>query len=94
MAPFGFGNPAPVFAVLDAEVAAKPVVRKDKHLRLRLRQQGGTLQVMAWNRAARAHELRVGTHIDVALCFEEDTQSLRRGYQGWSAIVRDLRAVP
>ena len=94
MAPFGFGNPVPVFAVLGAEVAVKPVVFKDKHLRLRLRQQGRKLDTIAWNFAARAAHLAEGARIDIALCFEEDKQSLRRGYQGWSAVVRDLRAVP
>ena len=94
MAPFGFGNPAPIFAVLGAEVAARPLVLKDKHLRLRLRQQGRTLDAIGWNFAARAAHLAEGARVDIALCFEEDKQSLRPGYQGWSAVVRDLRAVP
>jgi single-stranded-DNA-specific exonuclease len=94
LAPFGFGNPTPVFAILDAVVAAKPVVMKEKHLRLRLRQQTRTLRAIAWNFAERAEELRAGARVDVAICFEEDTQSLRRGYQGWNAVLRDVRAVP
>ena len=40
MAPFGFGNPPPVLAILDAEVANTPVVLKEKHLRVHLRQNG------------------------------------------------------
>lgn len=94
LAPFGFGNPPPVFAVLDAEVAAEPTVWKDKHLRVRLRQQGRTLTVKAWDFAARAEELRAGKHVDIALCFDEDEYSRRRGYSGWSATLRDVRAVP
>jgi single-stranded-DNA-specific exonuclease len=94
LAPFGFGNPPPVFAVLGAEVAAEPAVWKDKHLRVRLRQQGRTLTVKAWNFAERAGELRAGTRVDVALCFEADTYSLSRGFPGWSATLRDVRAVP
>ncbi len=91
LAPFGFGNPLPVFALLDAEVAGPPVVMKDKHLRFRLRQQGRTLPVKAWNFAHRIDELGDRARVDVALCFEQDTYSLQRGYPGWSAVVREVR---
>jgi single-stranded-DNA-specific exonuclease len=94
LAPFGFGNPPPVFALLDAEVAAEPTVWKDRHLRVRLRQRGRTLTVKAWDFAARAGELQAGAHVDIALCFDEDKYSLRRGYPGWSATLRDVRVVP
>ncbi len=53
MAPFGFGNPAPMLAVLGAEVASAPVVMKEKHLRLHLRQDGRSLFPKAWNFAER-----------------------------------------
>ena len=43
LAPFGCGNPAPLFAALDVEVAGPPVVMKEKHLRVMLRQNGRTL---------------------------------------------------
>ena len=43
MAPFGFGNPAPMLAILGAEVAGAPVVMKEKHLRVHLRQGGRSL---------------------------------------------------
>ena len=33
LAPFGHGNPAPLFAALDVEVAGPPAVMKEKHLR-------------------------------------------------------------
>ncbi len=79
LAPFGFGNPPPVFAVLDAEVAAEPIVWKDRHLRVRLRQRGRTLTVKAWDFAARAGELRAGAHVDIALCFDEDKYSAPPG---------------
>ncbi len=94
MAPFGFGNPSPVFALLGAEVGGPPVVLKDKHLRIRLRQDGRTLTVTAWHFAARSAELTSEARIDAALSFEEDTYSLSRGYPGWQAILRDARAVP
>ncbi len=91
LAPFGHGNPAPVFAALDVEVAAPPVVFKDKHLRVCLRQNKRTLMVKAWNFAARAAELRPGSRLDAAISFEEDPYSRRRGYPGWSAVLREFR---
>ncbi len=61
LAPFGYGNPSPVFAVCGAEVAAPPTILKEKHLRLTLRQKGRNLKVMAWNAADRVEQLR-GRH--------------------------------
>ena len=40
LAPFGCGNPAPLFAALDVEVAGPPAVMKMKHLRVTLRRNG------------------------------------------------------
>jgi single-stranded-DNA-specific exonuclease len=92
LAPFGFGNPLPLFAVLGAEVAGSPVIMKEKHLRFRLRQGARMLPVKAWNFASRIQELQDRACVDVALYFEQDTYSLRRGYEGWSAVVREVRS--
>ena len=91
LAPFGFGNPSPVFAVCGAEVAAPPAILKEKHLRLNLRQKGQNLKVMAWNAAGRVGQLAAGVRIDAAITLEEDQYSLRRGYPGWSAVLKDFR---
>jgi single-stranded-DNA-specific exonuclease len=40
LAPFGFGNPQPLFAALDVEVAGPVAVFAEKHLRVRVRQGG------------------------------------------------------
>ena len=58
LAPFGHGNPPPLFAALDVEVAGQPVVMKEKHLRVMVRQNGRTLVLKAWNFAERAGEMR------------------------------------
>lgn len=92
MAPFGCGNPAPVFAVLDAEVAAPPCVMKEKHLRLVLRQNNHSLVLKAWNFAGRLGELSQGARVDAALVFERDDYSASRGFPGWCAVLRDVRA--
>jgi single-stranded-DNA-specific exonuclease len=91
LAPFGMGNSAPVFSVTNAEIAAPPIVMKEKHLRLSLRQNGRTLMVKAWNFADRAAELQPGSKLDVALCLEEDQYSQSRGYAPWSATLKDIR---
>jgi len=91
LAPFGAGNGAPVFAVFGAEVCAPPVVMKEKHLRFVVRQNGRTLGVKAWNFAERIDELQPGSRVDLALCLEEDSYSLSRGYGGWGAILKDVR---
>lgn len=91
LAPFGAGNPAPQFALYDAEVVGPPSVFAEKHLRLRLRQNGRFLQVKAWHAAACIDELQAGARLDVILTLEEDAYSASRGYAPWSAQLRDWR---
>ena len=92
MAPFGFGNPAPVLAVAGAQVATAPSVVKDKHLRVHLRQDGRGFTAAAWNAAERAGELAAGAMVDAAFSIEEDAYAESRGWPGWSAVLRDFRA--
>lgn len=91
LAPFGCGNPAPLFAALGAEVAGPPVVWKEKHLRVTLRQNGRTLSLKAWNFAARAGQLSAGTRVDAAISLEPDLYAEAQGLPGWSAVLRDFR---
>ena len=91
LAPFGHGNPQPLFAALGVEVAAPPAVMKEKHLRIAVRQNGRTLVLKAWNLAHRADELAAGTRVDVAFQLEEDASSAARGYAPWCATLRDFR---
>jgi single-stranded-DNA-specific exonuclease len=92
LAPFGCGNPAPVFAALGVEVAGTPAVFKDRHLRLTLRQNGRTLTMKAWNFAARRPELPPGARLDAAFTLEPDPYSAARGYPAWGATLREFRA--
>jgi single-stranded-DNA-specific exonuclease len=91
LAPFGHGNPPPLFAALAVEVAAQPIVMKEKHLRITVRKNGRILVMKAWNMADRAGELAPGTRVDVAFNIEEDPYSAARGYPPWSAVLRDFR---
>jgi single-stranded-DNA-specific exonuclease len=91
LGPFGFGNPAPVFAVFGAELASEPIVMKEKHLRFMLRQGPASLTVKAWNFAGRVSGLFSGARVDVAFALERDDYALRRGMDGWCAVARDVR---
>ncbi len=85
LAPFGHGNPPPLFAALNVEVAGPPAVWKEKHLKVMVRQNGRTLALKAWNFAERAAELPAGGRVDVAFRLEEDS------YSGWAAVLKDVR---
>jgi single-stranded-DNA-specific exonuclease len=91
LAPFGCGNPSPWFAAMNVEVAGPPLLWKEKHLRIVLRQNGRTLALKAWNFAERAGEFAPGARLDVALTLEEDSYSAARGYPAWSVVLRDAR---
>jgi single-stranded-DNA-specific exonuclease len=91
MAPFGFGNPAPMLAILGAQLAGPPVVMKEKHLRVHLRQDGRSLFPKAWNFAGRAADFAVSGPIDAAFSVEEDLYGQDRGFTNWAAVLRDVR---
>jgi single-stranded-DNA-specific exonuclease len=91
LAPFGHGNPPPLVAALDVEVAGQPVAMKEKHLRVTVRQGGRRLVLKAWNFAGRAGEMAPGAHVDITFTLEEDAYSAARGYPGWAAVLRDVR---
>ena len=92
LAPFGHGNPPPLFATLGVEVTgAAPLGKDGKHLKVTVRGDGGVLQLKAWNFARRAAELPPGARADAAFTLEEDSYSAARGYPGWAAVLRDVR---
>lgn len=92
LAPFGHGNPPPLFAAWSVEVAGPPMVWSEKHLKVMVRQNGRSLALKAWNFASRIGDLAPGSRIDIAFTLEEDPYSAARGYPGWAAILREFRA--
>jgi single-stranded-DNA-specific exonuclease len=92
LAPFGYGNPAPLFAAMGVEVAGTPVVWREKGLRVTLRQNGRSLVFKSWHLADRIGEFRPGERMNIAFSLEEDTYALNLGYPGWAATLRDLRS--
>jgi len=91
LAPFGHGNPAPLFAVEGAEVAGEPLVWKEKHARVRLRQGPRGVTAKAWNFAGRIAETQAGAAVDALLYFEEDNYGANRGFAPWGACLKDVR---
>jgi len=86
MAPFGMDNRAPIFAVQGAVLAGAPMVWKDKHLKLAVKQGTRTVSMKAWNMADRAEEIGAMKSLDIA--FE-----IERGWQGgWELTAREFRA--
>jgi single-stranded-DNA-specific exonuclease len=76
---------------LDAEVATAPVLLKEKHLKIHMRQNGRHLQSTAWNFAERVGEVPAGAKVDAAFSLEEDAYSESRGWGGWAAVLKDVR---
>jgi len=91
LAPFGHGNPVPLLAAWNVEIAGPPAVWNEKHLKVMVRQNGRTLALKAWNFAARAGEIAAGSRVDIAFTLEEDQYNAARGDPAWSAVLRDVR---
>ncbi len=73
LAPFGAGNPKPVFATRGVEVVDGPRTLKERHLKMALKQDGRVFRAIAW-RAAERHEY-VTEHrsaIDVAFSLDQN----------------------
>jgi len=90
LAPFGAGNPRPVFRAGRVEVVDGPRVVKERHLKMAFRQEGKVMRGIAWRAADR--EAFVSTHrgaIDVAFSLEQDTWNGERYLQ---LNVADFRA--
>jgi single-stranded-DNA-specific exonuclease len=107
LAPFGMGNPVPMFVARGVELAAPPEIKNEKHLFLKLitppvragisgrpprAAGGGFMRMKAWGFAERAHEFAPGAPVDIAFTLEDDAYSAARGYAPWQAILRDARA--
>jgi single-stranded-DNA-specific exonuclease len=56
LAPFGAGNPRPVFAARGVEVIDGPRKLKDRHLKMALRSEGRVFRAIAW-RSAEKHDV-------------------------------------
>jgi single-stranded-DNA-specific exonuclease len=92
LAPFGFGNPAPIFVLRGVEVANCDI-KSEKHVFARFKQGNRQFRAKAWNFAERASELTPGSRIDLAVQFEEDAWGAAKGFAPWQAIIKDVKPV-
>jgi single-stranded-DNA-specific exonuclease len=73
LAPFGAGNPRPVFAARGVEIVDGPRKLKERHLKMSLKQDGRIFRAVAW-RAAERHDY-LAEHkaaLDVAFSLEQN----------------------
>ena len=73
MAPFGAGNPRPVFAARGVEIVDGPRKLKERHLKMALKQDGRIFRAIAW-RAAEQHDFLAENRaaLDVAFSLEQN----------------------
>jgi single-stranded-DNA-specific exonuclease len=73
LAPFGAGNPRPVFAARGVEIIDGPRKLKERHLKMALRQDGRIFRAVAW-RAAERHDYLTEhkAALDVAFSLEQN----------------------
>jgi single-stranded-DNA-specific exonuclease len=73
MAPFGAGNPRPVFSARGVQIVDGPRKLKERHLKMALKQDGRVFRAVAW-RAAEQHDF-LAEHkaaLDVAFSLEQN----------------------
>jgi len=73
LAPFGAGNPRPVFAARGVEIIDGPRKLKERHLKMALKQDGRIFRAIAW-RAAERHDYLTEhkAALDVAFSLEQN----------------------
>lgn len=89
--PFGQGNPKPVFASKNLQLQGDPFVMKDKHLKLRLRDENGKqLEAVWWDGVEKSREqtLKPDSRIELAYTPEANTWN---GNTRLQLVVKDLK---
>ena len=76
LAPFGSGNPVPVFASTGVDVVGGPWVLKESHLKLQIQCNGSRVDAIWWRNAAAANTIDPGAKVDLAYSMSRDS------YQG------------
>jgi single-stranded-DNA-specific exonuclease len=73
LAPFGAGNPRPVFSARGVEIVDGPRTLKDRHLKMALRQDGRVFRAIAWRAAERRDYLDEHRQaVDIAFSLEQN----------------------
>jgi len=72
LAPFGAGNPRPVFAARAVQIIDGPRKLKERHLKMALKQDGRVFRAIAWRAAERQETLGDQRTIDVAFSLDQN----------------------
>ncbi len=88
LAPFGPGNPLPVFASNKVGVMGGPWVLKEQHLKFQVRSNGSLMDAIWWKNGSAAGSIAPGLELDLAYTLTRDT------YQGEKLLltIQDLHA--
>jgi single-stranded-DNA-specific exonuclease len=89
LAPFGAGNPKPVFLSEGVEVVDPPQLLKKKHLKFLARQDGRMIEVLGWNKKEWVEDVRPGERLDIVFSLQSSTFL---GAEKYSLSLGDLRA--
>lgn len=87
--PIGYGNPNPVFATYGVQVTGSRIVGKDgKHIKLKLKDDGGFIDAIAFGWGEMGEWLKTGTQIAVAYSLETNEWN---GARSLELKVKDIR---
>jgi single-stranded-DNA-specific exonuclease len=82
LAPFGAGNPRPIFRASGVEIVDGPRRIKERHLKMAFRQDGRVMRGIAWRASEReSFVTEHRTAIDLAFSLEQDTWNGERYLQ-------------
>ena len=73
LAPFGMGNPVPVFASKKVNIAAGPWVLKEQHLKMQVQSNGSRLDAIWWKNGSVADTIDPGSQVDLAYTMSRDS---------------------
>jgi single-stranded-DNA-specific exonuclease len=73
LAPFGMGNPVPVFASKKVNIVAGPWVLKEQHLKMRIQSNGSQVEAIWWKNGSVADTIAPRSQIDLAYTMSRDS---------------------
>ncbi len=88
LSPFGVGNPKPIFAVDDVEIAAAPRLLQDRHIKLLLKQNGRYFDALGWGKGDWLDSVSKGSRISVVFSLQIKQYM---GEDRLSLILEDMR---
>ena len=87
LAPFGVGNPFPVFASQKVKVVRGPWVLKNQHLKFQIHTNGSLTDAIWWKHGAMADRINKGSELDLAYSMSREV------YQGEEKLLLTIRDV-